>query len=156
MPLDWKAYLESILHVELADDETVIVQNPEYLRSLPRVLDRAGGVTLANYLVGSAAADLLGTLDGSAREIGHRYSRRTTGVKARTPIWKECAMAVGAQVRGWGGLRHTQPLLGVTRATPMAMPLVPSQYCQCAFSDTVKRKKEPLEQPNKINFSPHH
>jgi len=95
LPENWKSHVEAIIGVELADDEQVVVRNPQYLKDLAEIIKETKKCVVADYMLWRFAKSQLSKLDTKANDISFNYESIFSGAKQNEPRWKECAYEVG-------------------------------------------------------------
>ena len=82
-------------NVTIADDEKIIVNDPEYFKKSSKVIARADKATIANYLGWRVAEGSLPFLNQAAIKLKEDYDKSLLGYATSRDPWKHCTKAVG-------------------------------------------------------------
>jgi len=88
-------YINNILTedlVQVDDTESVILNEPGFLRNLTILIPKTPKKTIANYMFWRAAEDSLGYFTEAARKIQLEYSKNVTDTKSKTDRWRQCVV----------------------------------------------------------------
>jgi len=91
---DWSTYFASAFQetgVTVADDETVIVVQPDYFAAMTQ--ENPDSRALANYLYWRGMKSLAPLLTAEMRDIAFQFSSVMTGVETAPPRWSTCVSA---------------------------------------------------------------
>jgi predicted metalloendopeptidase len=95
-PPSWTDYVDKILlDTHVGPDERIIVNDPNYVKNVSRILANTKPRVIANFLGWHAAQSLMSYLNQAARDIRQRFSKALTGVDTPPPRWKTCVEVVG-------------------------------------------------------------
>ncbi|KAG0730217.1 Neprilysin-2 [Chionoecetes opilio] len=90
--IPWLEYINRIISpfFIVKTDEAVIVNVPEYVKNLGKLLTRTPKRVIANYMMWRVTGASVGYLNEDARDIQLAYSKKLIGKETREPRWKEC------------------------------------------------------------------
>lgn len=96
-PPSWADYIDKILFGQfgISNEETVIIQDVNYLKEMSKIVQETSPRTLANYLAWRAVSSTMTSLNKAAKEISLKYNKARTGKATSSPKWKTCVHSAG-------------------------------------------------------------
>ncbi|KPM02741.1 membrane metallo-endopeptidase-like protein 1-like protein [Sarcoptes scabiei] len=92
--IEWRKYFDSLLGVELCDEEEIIVDVPKYVENLDILLMKTDKRVLANYLIWRVVMQSFSMLGKRWRELIHDFNSVLTGQTREQPRWETCMASV--------------------------------------------------------------
>ena len=104
----WLEYINKVLTKDIetvTGDEIIIVDVPNYVKEMSKLLAATPARVQANYLMFRVAASSMGYMTEEAEKIGLKFSKKLTGQSAIKPRWKKCVgAATGSMSSAVGSL----------------------------------------------------
>ena len=95
-PDSWHEYIDNVIYTQdIKDDETVIVNNPKYIKDVANIINETPSKVIANYLGWRAVKGVSDKLNQASYDIVQEYTKALYGTKTSPPRWKRCAKKVG-------------------------------------------------------------
>ncbi|XP_053650118.2 neprilysin-2 isoform X3 [Cherax quadricarinatus] len=98
--IPWLEYINTVLQpfFTVTIDEPVVVNVPNFVKNLGKLLTRTPKRVISNYLLWRVTAASVGYLSEDARDIQLEYSKKLVGKGTREPRWKECMGSVSGSL----------------------------------------------------------
>jgi len=98
--IPWLEFINTVLDpfFKVEADEPVVLNVPNYVKNVDKLLKKTPKRTIANYLMWRASAASVGYLNEDVRDLQLEYSKKLTGKGTREPRWKECMGSVSGSI----------------------------------------------------------
>ncbi|UYV81915.1 Nep2 [Cordylochernes scorpioides] len=88
--IDWVRYFTGLLVQPVAEDEAVIVNVPEFVKSFAHLITHTDKKLVANYMMWRLVGQSLSMLHKPWRDLAQQYSAVITGRLREEPRWEQC------------------------------------------------------------------
>ncbi|CAG2104773.1 unnamed protein product [Medioppia subpectinata] len=87
---EWSKYFNNLLSESVTDKEEIIVNVPNFIRSVDTLIAQTKKRTLANYMLWRVVLQSFATLGKKWRELAQEYNTVITGQAREEPRWEQC------------------------------------------------------------------
>ena len=112
-PISWQKFLQQLISIALdytevpgakkitiEDNERVILRDPSYFKKMGEVVVDTDPKVIANYMGWREVKSKIWHLNDAAKGIIQKFKKARYGKITRDPLWKDCVLDLGFQVKG--------------------------------------------------------
>lgn len=87
---DWLKYFQSIIPVEVSEEEQLVTFVPDYLKNMADLLSKTNKRTIANYALWMLINEMIQHLTEKYIHLKYEYKKVLEGITQEKPRWEKC------------------------------------------------------------------
>ncbi|KAG8183511.1 hypothetical protein JTE90_003861 [Oedothorax gibbosus] len=92
--INWLKFFNGLLPRPISENQSIIVQTPDYIFQLDKLLPDTNKRVLANYMMWRVTFSIIDFLSKDWRDLEQAYTTAITGKPQESPRWAECLYTV--------------------------------------------------------------
>ncbi|KAG8164570.1 hypothetical protein JTE90_003069, partial [Oedothorax gibbosus] len=92
--INWLKFFNGLLPRPISENQSIIVQTPDYIFQLDKLLPDTDKRVVANYMMWRVTFSIIDFLSKDWRDLEQAYTTAITGKPQESPRWAECLYTV--------------------------------------------------------------